>query len=378
MGPNRSVIANAAQQLGRFHLPPFEALPILMYHKNRRNLARSRVWRLVAESDEMIEAATNLESQVKALLASLTQWKARVANSLAGILSLPTELLQRIFTFVVSGDLLAPNQSITLSHVCSRWRRASVDLPALWVRLRLVPPKGNEALRELSQRARGAAIKLSIDFKHARPLNLERHVGPELVEKIAELSVMSSLGPSSMILPQHPPAKLIAFSETSNNSKPSLITSPSLSHIQRLEMRNVTFPISSVIDPLPFPYLTSISLSSVTSHHLIQFLRSAQAPLLHDLQIESSDYRYPSDPMPPHIVDSLVHLKIVDSPYMLPSLFWAFEFPNLETFHLECRTHQPGMTGVTYDNSVRAVMKEVSALSSRRRGPLFLANTINP
>ncbi|KAF8333927.1 uncharacterized protein EI90DRAFT_3015018 [Cantharellus anzutake] len=169
------------------------AAPIyLIYNTAARNSSRRMIEDALERMDADYELVHEFSQKISRIERTLRRRRAILHNFLEPVAALPMEVLQRIFLHAIQpkeyvGGKHLPSP-ITLSQVCSTWRRAAQSYPQLWtvVRLELC---NHYSYVPYARYSKGLPLELHEPRKHSR-VSMMRGLGSDEVQgRITALSL---------------------------------------------------------------------------------------------------------------------------------------------------------------------------------------------
>ncbi|KAF8314467.1 hypothetical protein DL93DRAFT_1068063 [Clavulina sp. PMI_390] len=323
-------IRKARTSLEDFRYPAMHPLPILMLNMSERGPTRSNLARAISDVDSVTSCVIDVQEKLAEIACDLRLWKAKIVNSLAPINSLPHEILQLIFGFTMTNTARDLKRSMCLSHVCSRWRIASISASTLWSHIRISHQRDLGLLPTLLQRAINQPLMLECQSYTNTPwsLDLRDGVGGKLAQALVHLRVILGFK-RSLFLPSSPLPMLSSYIEDFHPMALAnpFVVSPAISLITHLELHNATVELAA--QPVEFPNLASIVLARVRAVAIMTLLSSITAPNLATLSIHAYDLGWRIDAC---MLPNLRRLEFHDIhawPRVIQALYPAFICQNV-------------------------------------------------
>ncbi|KAF8314453.1 hypothetical protein DL93DRAFT_1065439 [Clavulina sp. PMI_390] len=274
------------QPLLNFQCPSLKVVPILVRRPAERYEAIQQILHALSSVNRVLEVAESLRDRMKELSNYIHLWKSQVLNSLAPVNSLPTELFHLIFDLAVRdqpriGEFTNVRPALTLSHVCSRWRSASLGLPQLWTTVAITNARALPMLETFFRRAMHYPLRLEAIIDDGWRLDLS---SPELSASVSQLKSIFIWSPQSfqaITLPKEPFNSLETFTMRGSNNKVAPIP-PQLSQIRHLHLHSVGALGKSTVT---FPQLTQLELTHMRESDVRDVFQIIDAPSLGSLYL---------------------------------------------------------------------------------------------
>ncbi|KAF8314478.1 hypothetical protein DL93DRAFT_2097230 [Clavulina sp. PMI_390] len=325
-----------------------QSMPNLVANPLDKSVARERLHMAISQADDAILTAISLESKAQEILSELRIWRSRAANLDTPVSALPTELLQLIFEYVLVEDS-SPWSRITLSHVCSSWRSASIGFAKMWTCIVIANTRDIPLLAAFNERTGLLPIDLRVTDPHIWDGLMDDYIQGFLLSRITEITRHtrnSTVEPSIAMID---PFQLNSLSLRGTGQFSTLPHNISLLH--RLELSQLELDDSNA--GLVLPHLDFLHVGSTTIRSLSRLLRNIDSPALQYFklsgiilgsEVEALDF-------PPKLnLPDLHRLELfqcqVDALRVILSHLIA---PTLSLMHIELRTSHSFAHQITLD-----------------------------
>ncbi|KAF8320389.1 hypothetical protein DL93DRAFT_1840678 [Clavulina sp. PMI_390] len=236
--------------------------------------------------DEVIDSAQAVHDTVTTILASLRRKKATFHHALySPVHSLPVELLQHIFR-MLAREAGRSGVVVTLTHVCSLWRAASLGSGRLWEHVNV---RSTKFLSQLVARSQPHLFALELGLPLGIPSHSTRssmiQFDPQDVRRLSSLSISD---PSILKLIDFPNDSLLP-NLISLHINATLIREAHLPSIPHPLKSTLTMQIENwerprcVMNDGPWPRLTRIFFQHTSPMSAVRVLDKMVAPSLETL-----------------------------------------------------------------------------------------------
>jgi hypothetical protein len=281
-----TVVENATKDLAGFTLTRLATTPLLLVERgDRRAECAQALNRMQCEIEDAIKVVAKLGETVTAIQQNMKHYAALVANTRVPVLALPVEILAMVFTLAVDNGRHTKTQ-LLISHVCSKWRTVSLNMPMLWTNIVLGSSSWQSVGAEFLRRSSPLPIRLWIRnplWKQPQsPLNeeLERRL---ISLRLSVPSYNVPLVLSCLRLAQLRLQEIILDSGTKLEHLHDAV-----SPIHTLHLRGASAEVFNRDIPA-MEHLTELTLGSIDINHVLLALEAihAAAPALERLHLYS-------------------------------------------------------------------------------------------
>lgn len=330
--------------------PSIDTTPILRTTSiSDRQSRLGRLRSALSEADATLSAIHVLEEKVTTLRRRFDSWRAGMVQSHSPVIALPDELLTSIFEMVTEGDASGGwRTGITLSHVCSQWRVASVGFSKLWSKLQLSSLTQSGLLSLCAHRSRNLRLSLTVRSYSSRVRHVDWpptsiHIGPDEAPQIASLSFLSCEAHEALHVPNSVQHLLDLDDVSFDLSYTTLHLSDYLATTRHLRLG----PADLADNPVPhFPRLTKLTIVGQEADRVLMALHILNAASLQQLELfdmdESDSDVQVGDTRPANedilTLGSLRSLRIMKS----DPVAWSWLADKLVLDHLDCLSVEAG------------------------------------
>lgn len=264
--------------------PPVPYQPVFLADTDYERLSRRAYLQdALTDVNHALYALSDTQKKLDTIREILRQRQALLLNVAAPVMSLPTELLQTIFQWVVSGQT-RPRSRLIISQVCARWRVVSIGFRQLWNAIEISHPGQGRMVEEFGRRSCPFPLDVNIKLAYNWPgQNFSIPITPDIAKRIASLFCDSPRGANVLIFPPKILPTLSTVTLSSNGiSALSLDINEALQSTRTLHLRGVFIGGQTRIS---FPLLEYLSFGSMECMDVTNSLHSIYAPLLVHLEL---------------------------------------------------------------------------------------------
>ncbi|KAF8314477.1 hypothetical protein DL93DRAFT_2167271 [Clavulina sp. PMI_390] len=256
------------------------SMPNMASNPLDRSAARQQLNMALSQADEAILTVRSLERKLRKILSSLKIWRSRAVNLDAPASALPTELLQLVFEYVLVDDS-SPLIRLTLSHVCSVWRAASIGFTKMWTSITIANPSNIPLLAAFSERAGSLPIDLHVTDPNIWGDRMDGYIQRFLLNRISQITHHTRSPRVEPSVAMINPSQLNSLSIRGIGQH---FTIPyNISLLRRLKLSHLELTASSTA--LVLPYLDFLHIGSTTLRSLSRLLSNIDSPALQHVKL---------------------------------------------------------------------------------------------